>query len=55
MACDGPSAEAALTKRYKQVVGYVPPMFTDLLHVLSHPDVIEHTREYLNEAEKTIS
>lgn len=42
-------AEAALIARLERVVGYVPVGTGDLLHVLSHPDVLPFTDAYLDE------
>lgn len=45
------STERDLVERYRRIVGYVPPMFTDLIRVLAHPDVISYTRKFLDEQE----
>jgi hypothetical protein len=39
--------EQALLIKLKRVLGYVPIGTKDLLHVLTHPDVIDLTDEYV--------
>jgi hypothetical protein len=36
----------ALAKRVQRVVGYVPAGFSDLLNILSHPDVAPLTQAW---------
>jgi hypothetical protein len=36
----------ALAKRVERVVGYVPAGFSDLLNILSHPDVRDLTQAW---------
>lgn len=42
-----PEAEAALLSKLQRVLGRVPIGTRDFLHVLTHPDVIEYTEEYV--------
>ena len=41
--------EKELIERMKKMLGYVPIGTTDLLHVLTHPDLIDLTRRYVEE------
>jgi hypothetical protein len=43
--------EDALVQRIERMIGYVPIGTRDLLHILSHPDVIDITRKYLDAEE----
>lgn len=44
------SAESDLLKRLEKVVGYVPVGTSDLLHILTHPDVLQFTTRYIEES-----
>ena len=39
--------ETALIERIQRVVGYVPVGTKDLLHILTHPDVVSYTQNYI--------
>lgn len=39
--------EDAIIEKVKRIVGYVPVGTKDLLHVLVHPDVMAHTKLYV--------
>lgn len=41
-------AERDVISRVNRAVGYVPIGFKDILHILSSPDVIEYTNEYVS-------
>lgn len=41
------ATEEALIERIQRIVGYVPVGTRDLLHILSHPDIISYSERYL--------
>ena len=43
--------EKVIMKKLKTMLGYEPTGMLDLLHILSHPDVIEDTKKYLQSKE----
>lgn len=45
-------AEKALIVKLKRIVGYVPVGILDLLHVLTHPDIIDLTMKYIESHEE---
>lgn len=47
--------EEQLIKQLQRMLGYVPIGTRDLLHVLTHPDAIELTSEYIESIRNTDS
>lgn len=43
--------EQEIMRKVKKMLGYEPVGMLDLLHILSHPDVISLTKQYIQEKE----
>lgn len=46
-------AKIAVCKKVERVVGYIPQGLGDILSILAHPDVIELTKKFLEEKDKS--